>query len=539
MRALLSAYDKTGIEELASELVSLGCDLISSGGTATRIAAAGIPVVDVADITGFPAILGHRVVTLHPKVHGGILADPTDAEHRTDLDTYGIDTIDLVVANLYPFASDPSIELIDIGGPAMVRAAAKNHAHVGVVVDPDDYAAVLDEIRELGALGDGLRRRLARKAFAHTAAYDAQIVSWFDDADGVVLPETLHVSTRRSEVLRYGENPHQMGARYSTSESWWDTAVRHQGKEMSYLNVFDAEAAWQLVHSLDTRPTAVVVKHANPCGAAVAPDISTAYRRAHEGDPVSAFGGIVALNEPMTLQVAESLVEVFTEVVIAPGFEAGALDVLAAKPNLRVLEATPPHDGGLQLRSIDGGLLVQNADSVSLDQTGLDRAHGPPSLRCRVVRSLVGLEVGWPRSAPTPSSWSRTAPRSASVRVSRTAGTPARWPPRRRRATPRVARAPRTPSSPSATDSMRRPRPVPRRSSSPAVRFVTRRSSPPGTRRGWPWCSPAATLPPLTGDGPLRRPGRVPPGRSGVVSGPVEVNGGHPHGEAPPSTLLR
>ncbi len=266
MRALLSVYDKTGIEDLARELSGLGCELLSSGGTATRIAAAGIEVTDVADITGFPAILGHRVVTLHPKIHGGILADRDDPEHRADLDAYGIATIDLVVTNLYPFGSDPSIELIDIGGPAMVRAAAKNHAHVGVVVDPADYPAVIDELRAEGSLSPALRRRLARTAFAHTAAYDAEIVAWFDAVDGAVLPDTLHVASRRAEVLRYGENPHQVGARYSNGTSWWDSSTRHQGKEMSYLNVFDAEAAWRLVHSLDSRPTAVVVKHANPCG---------------------------------------------------------------------------------------------------------------------------------------------------------------------------------------------------------------------------------------------------------------------------------
>jgi len=231
VRALLSVYDKSGIVEFASELHGLGWDLVSSGGTARVIAEAGIPVTDVADLTGFPAILGHRVVTLHPKIHGGILADPTDPEHRADMDTYGIEAIDLVVANLYPFSSDPSIELIDIGGPAMVRAAAKNHAHVGIVTDPSGYAAIIAELREDGSLSHATRTRLARDAFAHTAAYDAEVLAWFDgrlsgpgDAAGAPpeLPEALTIELTREQVLRYGENPHQVGARYATAgERGW------------------------------------------------------------------------------------------------------------------------------------------------------------------------------------------------------------------------------------------------------------------------------------------------------------------------------
>ena len=373
MRALLSVYDKTGIVELAESLHDLGVELISSGGTAAAIAGAGVPVTDVADFTGYPAMLGHRVVTLHPKVHGGILADRDDPEHRADLETYEIPTIDLVVANLYPFSSNPSIELIDIGGPAMVRASAKNHAHVGILVDPTDYDTVLAELRAAGALSAGLRRSLARKAFAHTAAYDAQIVSWFDetdaaDAEVAALPPTLHLAATRAEVLRYGENPHQVGARYTFGDSCWDVAVRHQGKEMSYLNVYDADAAWRLVYSLGDRPAAVVIKHANPCGAAVADDIETAYRLAHECDPVSAYGGIVAVNRPLTAALARDLVAVFTEVVVAPSYGEGALDVLAAKENLRVIETRPPAAAALDLRGIEGGLLVQTSDAVTVDR---------------------------------------------------------------------------------------------------------------------------------------------------------------------------
>ncbi len=384
MRALLSVYDKSGIAELAASLHELGVDLVSSGGTARAIAEAGVPVTDVADLTGVPAILGHRVVTLHPKVHGGILADRDDPEHRADLETYGIELVDLVIANLYPFESDPGIELIDIGGPTLVRAAAKNHEHVGIVVDPADYPVVLDELRAQASLTDATRRRLARAAFAHTAAYDAAIVTWFDSEDALgaapddvdaMLPETLHLALQRDEVLRYGENPHQVGARYRTlgaasSPGWWQGAVRHGGKAMSYLNVYDADAAWRLAWSLGDEPAAVVIKHANPCGAAIAADIETAYVRAHECDPVSAFGGIVAVNRLVTEAMADALSPVFTEVVIAPGFEGAALARLQQKQNLRILEAPAPGEPPLTVRPIDGGYLVQTADVVSVQRSG-------------------------------------------------------------------------------------------------------------------------------------------------------------------------
>jgi phosphoribosylaminoimidazolecarboxamide formyltransferase/IMP cyclohydrolase len=372
--ALLSVYDKTGIVELARGLAAADWRIVSSGGTARAIAEAGVEVTDLAELTGLPAILDHRVVTLHPKVHGGLLADPTNPEHQTDMATHGIEAIDLLVVNLYPFTSNPSIELIDIGGPAMVRAAAKNHAHVGVVVDPADYGVVLAEIAAEGRLSATTRRRLARDAFAVIAAYDAAIANWFDapSADSPeVLPIGLHLSLARAQTLRYGENPHQQGARYrfAGAASWWDDAVQHQGKELSYLNLYDTEAAWKLVHRFG-RPACVVVKHANPCGVAVADTIETAYTRAHECDPVSAFGGIVALNRPCTAAVAEALAPVFTEVVVAPSFEPGALAVFAAKANLRVLSAAPPAAAALDIRSIDGGLLVQQVDTVSPDRSG-------------------------------------------------------------------------------------------------------------------------------------------------------------------------
>ena len=381
MRALLSVYDKSGIVEFARELNALGWDLVSSGGTARVIAEAGIPVTDVADLTGFPAILGHRVVTLHPKIHGGILADPTSAEHRADMEKYGIEAIDLVVANLYPFSAEPSIELIDIGGPAMVRGSAKNHAHVAIVTDPSRYGAIVSELKSSGSLSQATRTQLARDAFAHTAAYDAEILAWFDagmPAKGegaevpTELPETLKIELKREQVLRYGENPHQVGARYSSAgeRGWWDSAQQHGGKEMSYLNVYDTEAAWRLVHSIGERPSAVVIKHANPCGVAVADDILTAYTRAHECDSVSAFGGIIALNRVVTLEVAQAIAPVFTEVLVAPGYEPDALAALQEKKNLRILTAVAPGAPGLSVRPIDGGYLVQTPDPVTDDNSG-------------------------------------------------------------------------------------------------------------------------------------------------------------------------
>jgi phosphoribosylaminoimidazolecarboxamide formyltransferase/IMP cyclohydrolase len=374
-------YDKTGVADLARGLVDAGWSLLSSGGTAAAIAAAGLPVTDVADVTGSPAILGHRVVTLHPKVHGGILADLDDPEHRRDLAEHGIEPIALVVVNLYPFASDPSVDLIDIGGPAMVRAAAKNSAHVGVVVDPADYPTVLEEITATGALSASTRRRLARRAFAATMAYDAAIVEWLDaepgdagasgdeDAADSVLPRTLELRLERVQDLRYGENPHQQAARYRSvgARGWWDTVTQHGGKELSFLNLFDAEAAWRLVHRFD-EPACVIVKHANPCGVAVAPDITTAYERANACDPVSAFGGIVAVNRPLSAAAAAVLAPVFTEVVVAPSYDEEALATLAKKSNLRVLSAQPPGPHPFDVRPVDGGLLVQTVDPVATDR---------------------------------------------------------------------------------------------------------------------------------------------------------------------------
>jgi phosphoribosylaminoimidazolecarboxamide formyltransferase/IMP cyclohydrolase len=373
--ALLSVYDKSGIADFASALDELGWKIVSSGGTAKAVADAGVPVTDVADLTGVPAILDHRVVTLHPRVHGGLLADPTKAEHQADMAEYGIEPISLVVANLYPFTSRPGIELIDIGGPAMVRASAKNHAHVAILVDPSDYDGVLSEIREHGEVTLPTRRRLARDAFAHTAAYDAAIVSWFDrtEPEPEPLPRTLHVALERADILRYGENPHQQGARYrfAGATGWWDTMTQHGGKALSYLNLYDSEAAWRLVNRFDD-PACVVVKHANPCGVAIGTDpadpIADAYVKANACDPVSAFGGIVAVNRTVTLAMAEPLSAVFTEVVIAPGFDDDALETLLAKKNMRVVTAERPGEWPFDVKPIDGGYIVQQPDLVSIDR---------------------------------------------------------------------------------------------------------------------------------------------------------------------------
>ena len=370
-RALVSVYDKTGVINLARRLVALGWEIISSGGTARALADAGVPVIPVEEVTGAPEMMDGRVKTVHPAIHGGLLADMTNPGHVEDMDNRGIVPINLVVSNLYPFRSDPSVEQIDIGGPAMVRAAAKNHERVGVVVRPDDYLAVLDELETDGTLSDSTRRRLARIAFTHTSAYDAAITDWLTDADTDELPTRVSLTLERQEVLRYGENPHQTGARYRIAgqSSWWDQAAQLQGKAMSYLNVFDADAAWRLAHSLGDDPAAAVIKHANPCGAAVADDIATAYRRAHECDPVSAFGGIVAVNRPVTVEMAEAMADVFTEVLIATEYEEAALVLLAKKKNLRVLHAPPPEAAELEVRTLGGAALVQTSDTVTIDRS--------------------------------------------------------------------------------------------------------------------------------------------------------------------------
>ena len=366
MRALLSVWDKTGLTELARGLHELGWELLASGGTAAALAEAGLPVTPVERVTASPEMLGGRVKTLHPAIHGAILADRSNPQHLADLDAQGIAPIDVVVCNLYPFVANPSIETIDVGGPTMVRAAAKNHAHVGVVVDPADYAAVLDELRAAGSLSADTRRRLARAAFAHTAAYDAAIATWFDPP-GEPLPPTVHLALERAGELRYGENPHQRAARYRPMgrPSFWDEVVQHGGMALSYLNLVDADAAWRLAHDLPggdaRRPAAAIIKHANPCGVAVADDIATAYERAFDCDPMSAFGGIVALTRPVDDALAEEMVaNPKADVVIAPAWSPGALERFAAKrKNTRLLGAAAPPPEGRHLRQLGDEWLVQ------------------------------------------------------------------------------------------------------------------------------------------------------------------------------------
>ena len=391
MRALLSVYDKEGLVELAQGLSDLGWELVASGNTAARLAEAGIAHTEVAELTGSPEMLGGRVKTLHPKIHGGILADRTNPEHLADLEANGIGAIDLVVSNLYPFSSDPSVELIDIGGPTMVRAAAKNHEHVGIVTSPADYPTVLEELRANGALSAATRRRLARAAFAHTAAYDAAIVAWLDaggptpvgtlegatagDAEeaelSAVLPPTLHLTLDRAEVLRYGENPHQRGARYRVAgtSSWWDGMVQHSGSPLSYLNIFDGDAAWRLVHELaadagDGQVAVAIIKHANPCGAAVAGDLVAAYERALECDSLSVFGGVVAVGGDVTTEVAVAIAAgPQADVIIASAYAPDALATLRSRrKSTRILSGPAPEQAARQLRSLGASVLVQDPD---------------------------------------------------------------------------------------------------------------------------------------------------------------------------------
>lgn len=405
-RALLSTYDKTGLEAFARGLSDLGYELVSSGGTSAALAEAGIAHRQVEDVTDAPEMLGGRVKTLHPLIHGGILADRSKPDHMAQLDERGIAPIDLVACNLYPFTSDPSVEMIDIGGPTMVRAAAKNWSAVAVVIDPGDYSDVLDELRREGAVSEATRRQLARKAFAHTAAYDAAIVTWFDESDSAssdVLPPTLHLALERVQDLRYGENPHQQGARYrrSGTTSWWDDVQQHAGIPLSYLNLYDAEAAWLLVHDLGNEPAVAIIKHANPCGAAVAADLPTAYQRAFDCDPRSAFGGIVALNRPIDDATVEAMVAAAqADVVIAPGYAPGVIEALQKKrKNTRLLEATPPAAEPLQLRQISGGFLVQESprfDSARSDWQVVTKA-APTEEQWRDAE-LAWRVCGWVKS---------------------------------------------------------------------------------------------------------------------------------------------
>jgi phosphoribosylaminoimidazolecarboxamide formyltransferase/IMP cyclohydrolase len=381
-RALLAVADKTGLLPLGKSLMDRGVELVSTGKTAGALQGAGIRVTPVAEVTGAPEMLGGRVKTLHPRIHGGILADKRRAEHARELEEHAIEPFDLVVVNLYPFVEtvrsgatfEEVIEQIDIGGPAMVRAAAKNFESIGVVVRPDDYPAVVDELHGHGGLTRSTRLTLARRAFAHVAAYEAAIAEWFaekDSGDDQALPEVVSLVLTRSSELRYGENPHQRGGLYAPEGSPGPLggAKVLQGKEMSFNNWLDAEAARATVALFDG-PAAVIVKHHNPSGAAQRATPAEAYRLALGGDQISAFGGIVAFNGEVDEDTARAMAGVFTEVVVAPAFTNGALAAFAERRNLRVVQA-PPRDGrGLEVRPIDGGALVQDMDAIV--ETGSD-----------------------------------------------------------------------------------------------------------------------------------------------------------------------
>lgn len=430
MRALISVYDKNSLVEFSRELAELGWEILASGGTSKALDDAGIDHVEVASLTGFGSLLSGRVKTLHPAVHGGILADRDNPSHMKDLVEQGIEPIDLVVCNLYPFESQPSIEMIDVGGPTMVRAAAKNFAHVGVVVNPADYALVLDELKAHGKLSVDTRRRLAREAFAHTASYDAAIVSWIDsggmgggeDQGGVStsgaerqgadvstggaapLPPTLHLDLELADSLKYGENPHQRGARYRVrgQMGWLDSVVQHAGRELSYINLFDMESAWWLAYELKGNRSqvplsagdgsvagvastasafsAVIVKHANPCGAALGSTVAEAYRLALECDPVSAFGGVVAISDHCSIEAAEAMVDgPQADVIIAPSYDPKAIEMLVARRKAtRLLESPVPHRSPLSVRSLGDGFLVQDNDIVSMDADRFEVASEVP-----------------------------------------------------------------------------------------------------------------------------------------------------------------
>ena len=374
-RALIAVFDKDGVVDLARGLSELGVELVSSGGTAATIAAADIDVTPVEAVTGFPEMLDGRVKTLHPRIHAGILADRRKPEHGSQLAEHDIEPIDLVVVNLYPFretvasgaGEDDVIEKIDIGGPAMVRAAAKNFASVAVVVSPSRYGEVLDAIGDEGGLSIEMRRALAAEAFAHTAAYDAAVAGWFAKGDAA-MPAFVGLAFDKVTDLRYGENPHQHGALYRASGGpgvLGGAEVLVEGKEMSFNNWLDVDAALTLAADLEPLgPAAVIVKHNNPCGAAVRDTLASSYASAFESDIVSAFGGIVAFGREADEDAARAMAEVFTEVVVAPSFTAAALGVFAQRKGLRVIRAPLPEPGGLDVRVLPGGALVQDADAA-------------------------------------------------------------------------------------------------------------------------------------------------------------------------------
>ncbi|CVI19494.1 Bifunctional purine biosynthesis protein purH (Includes: Phosphoribosylaminoimidazolecarboxamide formyltransferase (AICAR transformylase); IMP cyclohydrolase (Inosinicase) (IMP synthetase) (ATIC)) [Agrobacterium fabacearum CFBP 5771] len=385
--ALLSVSDKTDIIELATVLSKLGVKLLSTGGTAKAIADAGLPVTDVSDVTNFPEIMDGRVKTLHPNVHGGLLAIRDDADHVEAMKAHGIEAIDLSVINLYPFEEvrakggdyPTTVENIDIGGPAMIRASAKNHAYVTVVTDPSDYPALVEALQaDDGQTSYALRQTFAAKAYARTAAYDAVISNWFAEALAIETPDYRAIGGALKEKMRYGENPHQSAGFYLTGEKrpGVSTATLLQGKQLSYNNINDTDAAYELVAEFlpENAPAVAIIKHANPCGVATGPTLAEAYRRALACDSVSAFGGVIALNRTLDAETAEEIVKLFTEVIIAPDVTEEAKSIIARKPNLRLLEAgglPDPRAAGITAKTVSGGLLVQSRDNGMVEDLEL------------------------------------------------------------------------------------------------------------------------------------------------------------------------
>ncbi|MEO3936153.1 bifunctional phosphoribosylaminoimidazolecarboxamide formyltransferase/IMP cyclohydrolase [Dermatophilaceae bacterium Soc4.6] len=402
-RALVSVYDKTGLTDLALALHEAGVSIVSTGSTAGVIAGTGVPVTTVEELTGFPECLDGRVKTLHPRVHAGILADTHNPDHLRQLDALGIEPFDLVVSNLYPFLEtvqsgatpDECVEQIDIGGPSMVRAAAKNHASVAIVTSPEAYAQVVEALGA-GGFTLGQRRRLAAEAFVHTATYDVAVASWMgsvltDTGDGAAFPAWVGATWDRQSVLRYGENPHQQAALYRGWRTGIASAEQLHGKEMSYNNFVDADAAVRAAHDHGDLPTVAIVKHANPCGIAVGDDVADAYAKAHACDPVSAYGGIIATNQTVTLAMARAAQDVFTEVVVAPDYEPAALELLREKKNRRLLrlpagmESQRDH---IEMHPISGGILVQTADRID----GVSEGGGDDPTRWLLVSGAVADE---------------------------------------------------------------------------------------------------------------------------------------------------
>ncbi|MFD6150953.1 bifunctional phosphoribosylaminoimidazolecarboxamide formyltransferase/IMP cyclohydrolase [Streptomyces sp. NPDC060243] len=425
-RALVSVYDKTGLEDLARGLHEAGVQLVSTGSTAGRIAAAGVPVTKVEELTGFPECLDGRVKTLHPKVHAGILADLRLETHRSQLAELGVEPFDLVVVNLYPFretvasgaTADECVEQIDIGGPSMVRAAAKNHPSVAVVTSPERYGDVLAAARE-GGFDLRTRKRLAAEAFQHTAAYDVAVASWFADdyaaADDSGFPDFTGATYTRSHVLRYGENPHQGAALYVDGTGGLAQAEQLHGKEMSYNNYTDTDAARRAAYD-HAEPCVAIIKHANPCGIAIAGDVAEAHRKAHACDPLSAFGGVIAVNRPVSKEMAAQVAEIFTEVIVAPAYEDGAVELLAKKKNLRILVAPGAPASRTETKQIDGGALVQVTDRLQAE--GDDPANWTLATgEALDTAGLRELEFAWKASRAVKSNAILLAKDGASVGV--------------------------------------------------------------------------------------------------------------------------